>query len=350
MSGTSTGTSSGPCNYESKGPDIDFEDDDHDFVNPLLYFISEIAPPFLPAPKAQRYPEVPIRTVDWSHAAGTKPAIKSTLVPFPFPGVGPAMKVDQPIPRGTEGLNTAILIMVDRSGSMSPAPAFIVEGKMLDRVEVARGLTCALIRMAQNQGDHFAVLSYGNSSYTEWPQSPAGNLGSWKSPLSKEYEEAFAFFSQYKPDMWAKGLPPPIPCNDGTDHSQAVEGLFKKISGTGVDSVVSFVITDDFLNSYEVFDGIMASEPKTGIPFDTLLRRNQSKIYYFGIGNRGMEPTGRRVAKEINERVEQHYGCMPNPKPAYFFPLDPSDPEMARKMAKLMLELAGTDNKGNNCS
>ena len=56
------------------------------------------------------------------------------------------------------------------------------------------------------------------------------------------------------------------------------------------------------------------------------------------------------VAKGINDLFEQHYGCMPNPLPAYFFPLDPADPDAAREMAKIMLQLAGTENKGNNCS
>jgi len=349
MSGTSSNTN-GPCYFEVDGPDIDFDEEIHEFINPLEHFLAEIAPPYLPAPKAQKYPEVPIRTTDWDPSQGTKPAIKATLVPFPFPGVGPAMKVDQMIPKGTEGLNTAIVIMIDRSGSMQPAPTFMVEGKMLDRIEVACVLACALIRMAQNQGDHFAVLSYGSSSYTEWPQSPAGNLSSWKAPLSKDYDGAIEYFTAYKPEMWAAGMPPPIPCTDGTDHSHAVDGLVKKLRGTGIDSFVSFTITDDFLRASEVFDGLISADPKTGIPRDTLLRRNESKAYYFGIGNMGMKDRGQRVAKGINDLFEQHYGCMPNPLPAYFFPLDPADPDAAREMAKIMLQLAGTENKGNNCS
>ena len=85
MSGISSAASGGPCNFSAQGPDFDFDDDEHDFVNPLEYFIAEIAPPYVPAPKAQKYPEVPIRTTDWDVSQGTKPAIKSTLVPFPFP-------------------------------------------------------------------------------------------------------------------------------------------------------------------------------------------------------------------------------------------------------------------------
>jgi hypothetical protein len=47
--------------------------------------------------------------------------------------------------------------------------------------------------------------------------------------------------------------------------------------------------------------------------------------------------------------IEEHYGCMPSPKPAHFFPLDPSDPKAAKKMAQLMLELAGSDTPKNSC-
>lgn len=350
MSGISSSASGGPTTFTQPGPDFEFDDDDHDFVNPLEYFIAEIAPPYVPAPKAQKYPEVPIRTTDWDVSQGTKPAIKSTLVPFPFPGVGPAMKVDQPVPRGTEGLNTAILIMVDRSGSMT-GNAFPVEGRNLDRIAVARGLICALIRLAQNQGDHFAVLSYGSAKYTEWPQSPAGNLNSWKISLSKDYDAAFNYFSQYQVADFVSsgGMPPPVPCTDGTDHSFAVEGLVEKLRGTGIDSAVSFVITDDFYNANSLFSGFFSPDPKSGIARDTLLRRNDSTIYYFGIDNKGAEPRCRRVAKELNGMIEDHYGCMPSPLPAHFFPLDPSDPEAARKMAELMLELGGSDTAKNNC-
>ena len=342
MSGVSSASTGGPCNFEVPGPDFEFDDEDHDFVNPLEYFISEIAPPYVPAPKAQRYPEVPIRTTDWDVSQGTKPAIKSTLVPFPFPGVGPAMKVNQPIPRGTEGLNTAIMIMVDRSGSMT-SNAFPVQDRQLNRIEVARGLVCALIRLAQNQGDHFAVLSYGSSQYTEWPQQPAGDLGSWSSPLSKDYEGAFQYFSQYRAENFVSGLPPPIPCTDGTDHSYAVEGIIKKLRGTGIDSVVSFVITDDFYRSSSCFDGFFSTDPVSEVPRDTILRRNESTIYYFGIDNKGAEPRGRRVAHEINELIDDHYGKPIKPRPAHFFPLDPSDPDAAKKMAQLMIDLATTD-------
>ena len=342
MSGISSAASGGPCNFTVPGPDFEFEDEDTDFVNPLEYFIAEIAPPYVPAPKAQRYPEVPIRTVDWDVSQGTKPAIKSTLVPFPFPGVGPAMVVDQPIPRGTEGLNTAILIMVDRSGSMD-SRAFEVQGRSLDRIEVARGLVCAMIKLAQNQGDHFAVLSYGSSKYTEWPQKPAGNLGSWASPLSKDYEAAIDYFSQYRAEDWVGGMPPPIPCTDGTTHSYAVEGLVEKLRGTGIDSAVSFVITDDFYNAGSLFHGFFSDDPVAETPRDTILRRNESTVYYFGIGNKGEEPRCRKTALELNDMIDQHYGKEIKPRPGHYFPLDPSDPEAARKMAQLMLELATSD-------
>lgn len=342
MSGISSAASGGPCNFSAPGPDFEFDDDEHDFVNPLEYFIAEIAPPYVPAPKAQKYPEVPIRTTDWDVSQGTKPAIKSTLVPFPFPGVGPAMKVDQPIPRGTDGLNTAIIIMVDRSGSMT-SNAFPVEGRSLNRIEVARGLVCALIRLAQNQGDHFAVLSYGSSKYTEWPQSPPGNLASWKTSLSKDYETAFNYYSSYKIENFASGLPPPIPCTDGTDHSYAVEGIVEKLRGTGIDSVVSFVITDDFYNANSMFNGFFSTDPIAEVPRDTILRRNESTVYYFGIDNKGAEPRCRKTANELNDLIDAHYGRPIKPRPAHFFPLDPSDPDAARKMAQLMVELATSE-------
>ena len=252
------------------------------------------------------------------------------------------MKVDQPVPRGTEGLNTAILIMVDRSGSMD-SRAFPVEGRQLSRIEVARGLICALIRLAQNQGDHFAVLSYGSSKYTEWPQSPAGNLNSWKMSLSKDYDAAFDYFSQYRAENFVSGMPPPVPCTDGTDHSYAVEGLVEKLRGTGIDSMVSFVITDDFYNASSLFSGFFSEDPVSQIPRDTILRRNESTVYYFGIDNKGAEPRCRRCADELNQKIDEHYGREIKPKPAHFFPLDPSDPDAARKMAQLMIELGSKD-------
>ena len=342
MSGISSAASGGPCNFEVPGPDFEFDDDDHDFVNPLEYFIAEIAPPYVPAPKAQKYPEVPIRTVDWDVSQGTKPAIKSTLVPFPFPGVGPAMVVDQPIPRGTDGLNTAILIMVDRSGSMT-GNAFPVEGRSMNRIEVARGLVCAMIRLAQNQGDHFAVLSYGSSKYTEWPQNPAGNLESWKLSLSKDYDAAVDYFKSYRVENYSPGVPPPIPCTDGTDHSYAVEGLVEKLRGTGIDSAVSFVITDDFNRANELFNGFFSIDPVSNLPRDTILRRDDSLIYYFGIDNAGNAKRCESAATGLNNLINEHYGKEIKPKPAHFFPLDPSDPAAARKMAELMLELAASE-------
>ena len=42
MSGISSAASGGPCNFSAPGPDFDFDDDEHDFVNPLEYFIAEI--------------------------------------------------------------------------------------------------------------------------------------------------------------------------------------------------------------------------------------------------------------------------------------------------------------------
>ena len=252
------------------------------------------------------------------------------------------MKVDQPIPRGTEGLNTAIMIMVDRSGSMT-SPAFPVQDRSLDRIEVARGLICALIRVAQNQGDHFAVLSYGSNKYTEWPQSPAGNLNSWKMALSKDYDAAMQYFSQYQTDQYLEGFPPPIPCKDGTTHSFAVVGLVEKLRGTGIDSVVSFVITDDFYRASTLFDGFFSDDPKTMIPRDTILRRNDSTVYYFGIDNLGAASRCKGVAKELNKMIDEHYGRKISPAPAHFFPLDPANPNAAREMAELMIELAGRD-------
>ena len=144
-------------------------------------------------------------------------------------------------------------------------------------------------------------------------------------------------------------MPPPVPCTDGTDHSFAVEGLVEKLRGTGIDSAVSFVITDDFYNASSLFSGFFSPDPKSGIPRDTILRRNESTVYYFGIDNKGAESRCRRVASELNGMIEDHYGCMPSPLPAHFFPLDPSDPEAARKMAELMLELGGSDTAKNNC-
>ena len=200
-----------------------------------------------------------------------------------------------------------------------------------------------MIRMAQNQGDHFAVLSYGSSKYTEWPQAPAGDLASWNTPLSKDYEAAFQYFSQYKAEDYIKGMNPPIPCTDGTTHSYAVEGLVKKLRGNGIDSVVSFVITDDFYNAGTLFHGFFSEDALTQLPRDTLLRRNESYIYYFGIDNKGAQPRGDRCARELNTMIAEHYGKPIKPAPAHFFPLDPSDPGAARKMAQLMLELAESD-------
>ena len=345
MSGISSSASGGPCNYIGNEFDRDFEDDDNDFVNPLDYFIEEIAPPYVDSPKAQRYPEVPIRTTDWDISQGTKPAIKSTLVPFQFPGTGPAMLVDQPIPKGTEGKNTAIIITIDRSGSMS-ADAFPVKGRSLSRIEVARGIVCALIKLAQNQGDHFAVLSWGSGIYTEWPQNPPGSTDSWSMPLSTNYDEALEYFRQY--ESGGNCPYPPIPCTDGTTFSFATESLVEKIRSAGMESVVSFVVTDAFADygssgASAMFSGFFSPDPVTGIPRDTLLRRNDSSVYYFGIDNLGSAPTCIKTAKQLNELIDDHYGKPQKPKSAHFFPLDPANPNAARDMAQLMIELAEHD-------
>ena len=298
-------------------------------------------PPYVPAPKAQKYPEVPIRTTDWDISQGTKPAIKSTLVPFPFPGwtSHEGRSAHSSRNRGVEHRHHDH----GRSFGSMTSPAFPVQDRSLDRIEVARGLICALIRVAQNQGDHFAVLSYGSNKYTEWPQSPAGNLNSWKMALSKDYDAAMQYFSQYQTDQYLEGFPPPIPCNDGTTHSFAVEGLVEKLRGTGIDSVVSFVITDDFYRASTLFDGFFSDDPKTMIPRDTILRRNDSTVYYFGIDNLGAASRCKGVAKELNKMIDEHYGRKISPAPAHFFPLDPANPNAAREMAELMIELAGRD-------
>ena len=345
MSGISSSASGGPCNYQGNSVAIEDEDDDNDFVNPLEYFFEEIAPPYVDSPKAQRYPEVPLRTTDWDISQGTKPAIKSTLVPFPFPGTGPAMLVDQPIPKGTEGKNTAILISIDRSGSMG-GNAFPVQGRSLSRIEVARGIVCALIRLAQNQGDHFAVLSWGSGVYTEWPQSPPGNLDSWAMPLSTNYDEALDYFKQY--ESGGNCPYPPIPCTDGTTFQFATQALVDKIRGTGMESVISFVVTDAFADygsngARNMFSGFFSPDQATGIPMDTMLRRGDSAVYYFGIDNLGNAPTCRRTAEQLNQMIDDHYGKPQRPKSAHFFPLDPANPNAAREMAELMLELAEHD-------
>ena len=140
-------------------------------------------------------------------------------------------------------------------------------------------------------------------------------------------------------------MPPPVPCTDGTDHSYAVEGLVEKLRGTGIDSMVSFVITDDFYNASSLFSGFFSPDPKSQIPRDTILRRNESTVYYFGIDNKGAEPRCRRVASELNGMIEDHYGCMPSPSYRSLLPVGSFRSRAARKMAQLMLELGSEPRK-----
>lgn len=334
--------------FHVPGDAIEFQDDANEYLDPMDLLLNVITPPYKPAAKATRFPEVPIRTTEWA-GTSVKPAIKSTLVPFPFPGVGPAERTDQMIPVGTEGFNTVTLLSVDRSGSMG-APCFPVGTRPLDRSEVAQTLAVMLITVAANQGDHFGICSFDTSAYSEWPQSPPGNLASWTAGLSTDYEAAIKYFRQYTPASATYGYMRPFQPSGGTNQNCALEAILDYMAGSKIKTGTLFVVTDEFAdygNGNHFFRQYMKPYQNSrtgantgGLPMDEYIRKKGITVYYFGIGSKEQEASGRRAASQLNELLYDHYGTRNMLQPAHWCPLDPSDPDATIKMALLIRDLA----------
>ena len=139
--------------------DCDAEEKPFGFENPLRAFYEEIAPPLVEKPKAPRTPLAPIRTSTWDPSSGMKGAKYPTFVPLPLPGTTPVTTAQARVPRGKQGKNTMVNVIVDVSGSMG-ATAASWKGYTFGRWEVARICTAIMLKQCLLGDDGFAIYEF----------------------------------------------------------------------------------------------------------------------------------------------------------------------------------------------
>lgn len=305
MSEVNLGFDSDLWGFITPGPDVGDELKPYKFENPLKAFFEEIMPPYEPRPKGQIYPEVPQSTQAWYPAMGLKGARMSSFFPKPFPGE-PVTEAYVTIPKGIEGKNSFINIIVDVSGSMS-ANCATWRGISFSRADIARMMTGLLVAMARVTDSKFCVFGFGSGGYVEWKDSP-----------SYQHQECIDWLTQwtdpYKDPLSAQynigSLTPLDPRDGSTLLDQGLRVCIDTLKGIKVDEAVTVMITDVGADSGEKMISRQCLGVKygdTGKSLDEVLR-DVGPVFYIFVESAGNEARLERACKASNDLIDRHYG------------------------------------------
>ncbi len=320
-----------PCVWTEPVGDCDVEEKPFGFENPLRAFYEEIAPPLVEKPKAPRTPLAPIRTTSWDPAAGMKGAKYPTFVPLPLPGTTPVTSAEARVPRGKQGKNTMVNVIVDVSGSMS-AQAASWKGYTFARWEVARICTAIMLKQCQLGDDGFAIYEFESYPNVLWKG------------VSYQHQDAIDYITSY--DMGHLGYGRsfgflPFYPRGGTNIPSGLRECIRGMEGQGLDKAVTIVITDmwDTDGSY-IFNAAMADAGRNdGKSCDEVLR-SYGPVFYIAIADIGSKTQGEKGMAELSRKLNEVHGKNINPAPGLFEAIDSSSAGSAIKLGGGMAKMA----------
>ena len=304
MSEVNLGFDSDLWGFVTPGPDMGDELKPYKFDNPLQAFFEEIMPPYEARPKGQIYPEVPQSSQAWYPAMGLKGARMSSFFPKPFPGE-PVTEAYITIPKGIEGKNSFINVIVDVSGSMA-APCASWKGMSFSRADIARIMTGLLVAMARITDSKFCVFGFGSGGYVEWKDSPSYQheecidwLTTWTDPYVDPLTNSY--------DM--SSITPLDPRDGSTNLDQGLRVCIDTLKGINVDEAVTVMITDVGADSGARMIKSQCLGVKygdTGKSLDEVLRE-VGPVFYIFVESAGREDRLKRACKEANDIIDTHY-------------------------------------------
>ena len=311
--------------------DCDAEEKPFGFENPLRAFYEEIAPPLVEKPKAPRTPLAPIRTTSWDPAAGMKGAKYPTFVPLPLPGTTPVTTAEARVPRGKQGKNTMVNVIVDVSGSMN-ANAATWKGYSFGRWEVARICTAIMLKQCQLGDDGFAIYEFESYPNVLWKG------------VSYQHQDAIDYITSY--DMGhigygrSFGFLPFYP-RGGTNIPSGLRECIRGMEGQSLDKAVTIVITDmwDQTGDY-IFNAAMSDSGRgDGKSCDEVLR-SYGPTFYIAIADWGSKQRGEQGMAELSRRLNEVHGKNINPAPGLFEAIDSNSAGSAIKLGGGMAKMA----------
>ena len=291
--------------FQSPGPDPDDEIKPYKFVNPLRDMFEDIAPPYEPQPKGKIYPEVPGGLRNWYPGMGFKGIKEETFIPKPFPGE-PKQETTRIIPRGTDGMNSFINIIVDVSTSMR-AEACTYKGEKMTRCDIARYVTALLVRMAQITDSYFGIYSFGSGGYVEWKDSPSRDYDGavdWLTTWTDPYSDPLA--AQYN----MASITPLAPRDNATNLDQGLRVCIDTLKGIKVDQCVTVMVTDVGADTgYRALqrECLGVNYGDTGKSLDAVLR-SVGPLFYCFVESAEKIATLRRACDQSNDLIDRTYG------------------------------------------
>jgi len=339
MSSVNTSFDSDLFGFCTAGPDIGDDIKPYQFTNPLEAFFEEIAPPYEPRPKGQIYPEVPQGSQSWYPAMGLKGARMSSFFPKPFPGE-PVTEAYVTVPKGIEGKNSFINVIVDVSGSMS-AQCATWKGMSFSRADISRIMTGLLVAMARITDSKFCVFGFGSGGYVEWKDSPSYKhqecidwLTTWTDPYSDPLS------AQYNMQAIT-----PLDPRDGSTHlNEGLKVCIDTLKGQKVDEAVTVMITDVGADSGARMiksQCLGYTYGDTGKSLDEVLR-DVGPVFYIFVESAGREERLKKACKEANEILDKHYGKRldyDGLRPVFYCALDANDDSDTLDLASDILKI-----------
>ena len=277
----------------------DYEEPSFQYSCPLRDMFSEIAPPLVEKPKAPRTPLAPIRTTAWDPAQGMKGAKYPTFVPLPLPGTTPVTTAQARVPRGKQGKNTLVNLVVDVSTSMK-ADASSWKGHTFQRWQIARIIGAILIKQCQLGDDAFAIYEFNSYPHTLW-----------KGP-SYAYQEAIDYLTSCGLDKAIEDgskycLPSFLP-PWRNQHRFGLRECIRGMQGQKLDKAVTIIITDEVSGEgLNIWNAAFASAPDSDKSCDEVLR-SYGPVFYIGIGSWAMKERGERDMDTLSKNFDQYYG------------------------------------------
>ena len=311
--------------------DCDVEEKPFGYENPLRAFYEEIAPPLVEKPKAPRTPLAPIRTTSWDPAAGMKGAKYPTFVPLPLPGTTPVTSAEARVPRGKQGKNTMVNVIVDCSGSMG-AMAASWKGYTFERWEVARLVTAIMLKQCLLGDDAFAIYEFESSPNVLW-----------KGP-SYQHQDAIDYITSYDMGNMGHGRSfgfLPFYPRGGTNIPSGLRECIRGMEGRGIDKAVTIVITDMWDQDGSYIFNAAASDAglSNGKSCDEVLRA-YGPTFYIAIADIGSKTAGERGMHELSLKLNNLHGKNITPPPGLFEAIDSTNAGSAIKLGGGMAKMA----------
>lgn len=311
--------------FHTSGPDPTDDLKPYKFVNPLRDLFEDIAPPYEPQPKGQIYPPAPGPLRNWYPGMGFRGIKEETFIPKPFPGE-PQQETQTIIPRGTDGMNSFINIIVDVSTSMRKK-ACTYKGEKMTRCDIARYVAALLVRMAQITDSHFGIYGFGKGGYVEWKGSPSRDYDGaidWLTTWTDPYPDPLA--ARYN----MPSITPLAPRDNATNLDQGLRVCIDTLKGIKVDQCVTLMVTDVGADTGSLLlkrDCLGVNYEETGKSLDLVLR-SAGPLFYCFVESAEKIATLRGACDRSNDLIDQTYGRKieyDGKRPVFYVALDVND-------------------------